>query len=247
MGRLDGKVAIITGGAGGMGKMHGKYFVKEGAKVIIADLESSDGEKVAEELGSDALFVAFDVTSEDSWKDLVKKSEEAFGPVSVLVNNAGIVKQNSIEATSLEEYRQTIHINQDGVFLGMKYVLPSMKKAENGSIINISSIAGIVGGANNLAYTASKFAVRGMTKAAAAEFAEFGIRVNSIHPGIIRTPMTEQEGIKELVEEMAKSIPMQRIAEPEEISNLVLYLASDESSYSTGTEFVADGGQIQVL
>lgn len=247
MGRLDGKVAIITGGAGGMGKMHGKYFVKEGAKVIIADLESSDGEKVAEELGSDALFVAFDVTSEDSWKKLVKQSEEAFGPVSVLVNNAGIVKQNSIEATSLEEYRQTIHINQDGVFLGMKYVLPSMKKAENGSIINISSIAGIVGGANNLAYTASKFAVRGMTKAAAAEFAEFGIRVNSIHPGIIRTPMTEQEGIKELVEEMAKSIPMQRIAEPEEISNLVLYLASDESSYSTGTEFVADGGQIQVL
>ncbi|MCC5890682.1 MAG: glucose 1-dehydrogenase [Alkalibacterium sp.] len=247
MGRLDGKVAIITGGAGGMGKMHGKFFVREGAKVVIADLESSNGEKVAEDLGDNALFVAFDVTSESSWEDLVKKSEEKFGPVSILVNNAGIVKQNSIEGTSLEEYRQTIHINQDGVFLGMKYVLPSMKKAENGSIINISSIAGIVGGANNLAYTASKFAVRGMTKAAAAEFAEFGIRVNSIHPGIIRTPMTEQEGIKELVEEMAKSIPMQRIAEPEEISNLVLYLASDESSYSTGTEFVADGGQIQVL
>lgn len=247
MGRLDGKVAIITGGAGGMGKMHGKFFIREGAKVVIADLESSDGEKVADDLGDNAIFVAFDVTSEDSWKDLVKKSEEKFGPVSILVNNAGIVKQNSIEGTSLEEYRQTIHINQDGVFLGMKYVLPSMKKAENGSIINISSIAGIVGGANNLAYTASKFAVRGMTKAAAAEFAEFGIRVNSIHPGIIRTPMTEQEGIKELVQEMAKSIPMQRIAEPEEISNLVLYLASDESSYSTGTEFVADGGQIQVL
>ncbi|TVP93464.1 SDR family NAD(P)-dependent oxidoreductase, partial [Alkalibacterium sp.] len=225
MGRLDGKVAIITGGAGGMGKMHGKFFVREGAKVVIADLESSNGEKVAEDLGDNALFVAFDVTSESSWEDLVKKSEEKFGPVSILVNNAGIVKQNSIEGTSLEEYRQTIHINQDGVFLGMKYVLPSMKKAKNGSIINISSIAGIVGGANNLAYTASKFAVRGMTKAAAAEFAEFGIRVNSIHPGIIRTPMTEQEGIKELVEEMAKSIPMQRIAEPEEISNLVLYLA----------------------
>lgn len=247
MGRLDGKVAIITGGAGGMGRMHGNYFIREGAKVVIADLKSSDGQKVADDLGENALFVAFDVTSETSWESLVRQAEERFGPVSVLVNNAGIVKQNAIENTSLEEYRQTIHINQDGVFLGMKYVLPSMKKAENGSIINISSIAGIVGGANNLAYTASKFAVRGMTKAAAAEFAEFGIRVNSVHPGVIRTPMTEQEGIKELIMEMEKDIPMKRIAEPEEITNLVLYLASDESSYSTGTEFVADGGLIQVM
>lgn len=155
--------------------------------------------------------------------------------------------QNSIENTSLEEYRKTIYINQDGVFLGMKHVLPSMKKAKGGSIINISSIAGIVGGANNMAYTASKFAVRGMTKAAAAGFAEFGIRVNSVHPGVIRTPMTEQEGVKELIQEMEKDIPMKRIAEPEEITNLVLFLASDESSYSTGTEFVADGGLIQVM
>lgn len=247
MGRLDGKVAIITGGAGGMGKMHGKYFVREGAKVVVADLESSDGQKVAEELGDDAIFVAFDVTSEDSWEELVKKSEETFGPVSILVNNAGIVLQNPIESTSLEEYRKTIHVNQDGVFLGMKHVLPSMKKVDNGSIINISSIAGIVGGAGSLAYTASKFAVRGMTKTAAAEFAEYGIRVNSIHPGVIRTPMTEQEGVKEMVQEMVKDIPLKRIAEPEEISNLVLYLASDESSYSTGSEFVADGGHIQVL
>lgn len=247
MGRLDGKVAIITGGAGGMGKMHGKYFVREGAKVVIADLESSDGQKVADELGDNAIFVSSDVTDVSSWERLVKETEDKFGPVSILVNNAGIVSQGSIEGTSLEEYRKTIHINQDGVFLGMKYVLPSMKKAENGSIVNISSIAGIVGGENNLAYTASKFAVRGMTKAAAAEFAQFGIRVNSVHPGVIRTPMTEQEGVKELVQEMAKDIPMKRIAEPEEITNLVLYLASDESSYSTGTEFVADGGLIQVM
>lgn len=247
MGRLDGKVAIITGGAGGMGKKHAEFFIREGAKVVVADLESSQGQTVADDLGENAIFVAFDVTDESSWESLVNKSEDAFGPVTILVNNAGIVKQNSIENTSLEEYRQTIHINQDGVFLGMKHVLPSMKKAENGSIINISSIAGIVGGASNLAYTASKFAVRGMTKAAAAEFAEFGIRVNSVHPGVIRTPMTEQEGVKELVREMEKDIPLKRIAEPEEITNLVLYLASDESSYSTGTEFIADGGLIQVM
>lgn len=247
MGRLDGKVAIITGGAGGMGKMHGKFFVKEGAKVVIADLESSDGKKVADDLGENALFVSFDVTDESSWESLVKETEEKFGPVSILVNNAGIVSQGSIADTSLEKYRQTIHINQDGVFLGMKHVLPSMKKVDNGSIINISSIAGMVGGENNLAYTASKFAVRGMTKAAAAEFAQFGIRVNSVHPGVIRTPMTEQEGVKELVQEMEKDIPMKRIAEPEEITNLVLFLASDESSYSTGSEFVADGGLIQVM
>lgn len=247
MGRLDGKVAIITGGAGGMGKKHAEFFIREGAKVVVADLESSQGQTVADDLGENAIFVAFDVTDESSWESLVNKSEDAFGPVTILVNNAGIVKQNSIENTSLEEYRQTIHINQDGVFLGMKHVLPSMKKAENGSIINISSVAGIVGGASNLAYTASKFAVRGMTKAAAAEFAEFGIRVNSVHPGVIRTPMTEQEGVKELVREMEKDIPLKRIAEPEEITNLVLYLASDESSYSTGTEFIADGGLIQVM
>jgi len=247
MGRLDGKVAIITGGAGGMGKMHGKFFVKEGAKVVVADLESSDGKNVAGELGENAMFVAFDVTDEASWESLVKETEDRFGPVSILVNNAGIVSQGSIVDTSLEKYRQTIHINQDGVFLGMKHVLPSMKKVDNGSIINISSIAGMVGGENNLAYTASKFAVRGMTKAAAAEFAQFGIRVNSVHPGVIRTPMTEQEGVKELVQEMEKDIPMKRIAEPEEITNLVLFLASDESSYSTGSEFVADGGLIQVM
>lgn len=247
MGRLDGKVAVITGGAGGMGKKHAEFFIREGAKVVIADLESSDGKTYADELGDQALFVSLDVTKEEDWKNVMSQTEEKFGPVSILVNNAGIVIQNSIENTSLEEYRKTIYINQDGVFLGLKHVLPSMKKAKGGSIINISSIAGIVGGANNMAYTASKFAVRGMTKAAAAEFAEFGIRVNSVHPGVIRTPMTEQEGVKELIQEMEKDIPMKRIAEPEEITNLVLFLASDESSYSTGTEFIADGGLIQVM
>ncbi|GAA0487288.1 glucose 1-dehydrogenase [Alkalibacterium indicireducens] len=247
MGRLDGKVAVITGGAGGMGKMHGKYFVKEGAKVVIADLESSDGKQVADDLGDNAVFIPIDVTNEESWKTLIDKTEETFGPISVLVNNAGIVASKSIEDTTLEGYRKTIEINQDGVFLGIKLVLESMKKAENGSIINISSVAGMVGSNNNIAYIASKFAVRGMTKAAAAEYAPYGIRVNSVHPGTIRTPMTEQEDVKEMVQDTISKTPLGRLAEPEEITNLVLYLASDESSYSTGAEFIADGGLIQVM
>ncbi|CAM4270625.1 SDR family NAD(P)-dependent oxidoreductase [Lacicoccus alkaliphilus] len=247
MGRLDGKVAVITGGAGGMGKVHAKTFTAEGAKVVIADLSTSKGKDTAEELGDQAKFIELDVTDEENWKKLVEETEEHFGPINILVNNAGIVVSKSIEDTSLEDFRQTTSINQDGVFLGMKYVFPSMKKAESGSIVNISSIAGIVGSNNNSAYTASKFAVRGLTKAAAVEFAPHNIRVNSVHPGTIRTPMTEQEDVRELVKEMEKMIPMKRIAEPIEITNLVLYLASDESSYSTGTEFVADGGLIQQM
>lgn len=247
MGRLENKVAVITGGAGGMGKKHAEVFIREGAKVIIADLSSSDGKKTAKKLGDNALFLELDVTNEKSWEKLVEVTEETFGPISILVNNAGIVASKSIEGTTLEEYNRTISINQDGVFLGMKKILPSMKKVDNGSIVNISSIAGIVGSNNNSAYTASKFAVRGLTKAAAVEFAPFNIRVNSVHPGVIRTAMTEQDDTKELVKKMEKSIPLQRIAEPEEISNLVLYLASDESSYSTGTEFIADGGLIQQM
>lgn len=245
MGRLDGKVAVITGGAGGMGKIHAKLFIAEGAKVVIADLSSSDGERTAEELGEQAIFIELDVTDEENWTSLVEKTEERFGPINILVNNAGIVVSKSIQDTSLEDFRTTSRINQDGVFLGIKNIFGSMKKAGGGSIVNISSISGIVGNMNNSAYVASKFAVRGLTKAAAAEYAPHDIRVNSVHPGTIRTPMTEQPDVQEMIKKIEKQIPMQRIAEPEEISNLVLYLASDESTYSTGTEFVADGGLIQ--
>ncbi|GAB3059135.1 glucose 1-dehydrogenase [Salinicoccus sesuvii] len=247
MARLEGKIAVITGGAGGMGKVHAKLFVNEGAKVVIADLGVSDGKKTAEELGDNAMFIELDVTDENNWMKLVEETESAFGPINILVNNAGIVVSKSIEDTTLEDFRKTSMINQDGVFLGMKYVLPSMKKANNGSIVNISSISGMVGSANTSAYIASKFAVRGLTKAAAVEFAPHGIRVNSVHPGTIRTPMTEQEDVREMVKALEEKIPLSRMAEPEEISNLVLYLASDESSYSTGTEFVADGGLIQQM
>ncbi|TFE00839.1 glucose 1-dehydrogenase [Jeotgalibacillus sp. R-1-5s-1] len=244
MGRLDGKVALITGGARGMGASHAKAFVAEGAKVVITDVLTEEGEKTAQALGDHCVFFKHDVTSEEEWKDIVHKTEEHFGPISVLVNNAGIVIQEPLESLSLENYRKVIDINQVGVFLGMKSVLPSMKKADKGSIINISSISGMVGQAMTLAYNASKFAVRGMTKSAAVELGPLGIRVNSIHPGIIKTPMTQTPELEAVLEQMLATIPLGRQAEPEEVSALCVFLASDESSYSSGSEFIIDGGMI---
>lgn len=238
--RLEGKVAIITGAAQGMGATHARRFVKEGAKVVLTDILEEKGIELAKELGENALFIKQDVTSADEWAEVVAKAEEAFGPVNILVNNAGITMAKSILQVTEDEYRRIVDINQTSVFLGMKTTIPSMQKAGGGSIVNVSSINGLVGGA--IGYTDTKFAVRGMTKAAAVECAHYGIRVNSVHPGVIATPMIVQEDTKAAVEEFAKQIPIKRIAEPEEITNLVLFLASDESSYSTGAEFVADGG-----
>lgn len=240
MARLEGKVAIITGSAQGMGAAHARLFVEEGAKVVITDLNEEKGTALAEELGENAIFVKQNVTSEDDWKKVIEVTEEKFGPVNVLVNNAGITLADSIEETSLDNYNKIVQINQVSVFLGMKSVIASMRKAEGGSIVNISSMNGLVGGA--IGYTDTKFAVRGMTKAAALEFSPQGVRVNSVHPGVIETPMIMQEDVREQVEEFAKTIPMKRIAKVEEVSNLVLFLASDDSSYSTGSEFVIDGG-----
>lgn len=240
MARLEGKVAIITGGAQGMGETHARRFVKEGAKVVLTDILEEKGQALADELGENALFLKQDVTSAAEWETVVAKAEEAFGPVNVLVNNAGISMAKSILQITEEEYRRIVDINQTSVFLGMKTTIPSMQKAGGGSIVNVSSINGLVGGA--IGYTDTKFAVRGMTKAAAVECAHYGIRVNSVHPGVIATPMIVQEDQKAQIEEFAKQIPLKRIAESEEITNLVLFLASDESSYSTGSEFVADGG-----
>ncbi|UFU00262.1 glucose 1-dehydrogenase [Radiobacillus kanasensis] len=240
MDRLKDKVAIITGGARGMGASHARLFVNEGAKVMIADILEQEGQALAEELGENAKFMKLDVTKADNWDEVVSVTENAFGPVNVLVNNAGISMNKSIEETSIEEYRRIVDINQVSVFLGMKAVIPSMKKANSGSIVNISSINGLVGGA--IGYTDTKFAVRGMTKAVALGLAHYGIRANSVHPGVIETPMIVQEDSKDAIEQFAKHIPNKRVAKPEEVSNLVLYLASDESSYSTGSEFVVDGG-----
>ncbi|GIN58519.1 SDR family NAD(P)-dependent oxidoreductase [Lederbergia ruris] len=242
MSKLAGKIAIITGGARGMGASHVRRFVKEGAKVVFTDILVEEGEALAKELGEKAKFIRQDVTKAKDWDQVVAETEKAFGPVNILVNNAGIAFHKMIEQMTEEEYRKVIDINQVSVFLGMKAVLPSMRKTENGSIVNISSINGLKGSVAAVAYSASKFAVRGMNKAAALEFAPYGIRVNSVHPGAIETPMIVQEDNKEMVEEFAKSIPMKRIAKPEEVTNMVLFLASDDSSYCTGSEFVVDGG-----
>lgn len=247
MGRLEGKVAVITGGAGGMGTKHAELFVEEGAKVVIADLEFSNGKEVAKRLGEQALFIDLDVTDEKSWDNLVKETEDKFGPINVLVNNAGIADGTPLEDTSFETFKRMIDINLSGTFLGIKKVVPSMKKGDRGSIINISSGLGLIGAKSNTAYIASKFGVTGLTKAVAADVAEYGIRVNSVHPGAIKTPLLELESNRELTEKTIAGVPLKRIAEPEEISKLVLFLASDESSYSTASEFVADGGQTQIL
>ncbi|MDE1191356.1 MAG: glucose 1-dehydrogenase [Arachidicoccus sp.] len=244
MGRLTGKVAIITGAAQGMGESHARTFVAEGAKVIMTDLNEARGNEIATELGENAFFIKQDVTKVEDWKNVVAQAEAKFGPVNVLVNNAGILGpiRNAVELTE-EEYGKVIAINQNSVYYGMKYTLPSMIKAGIGSIVNISSIAGIVAiyGYPSLAYMGSKFAVRGMTKAVAVEFAKHNIRANSVHPGFIKTPMMA-EATDEGGGEATKIIPLGRLAETREVSNLVIFLASDESSYMTGTEQIIDGG-----
>lgn len=240
MARLSGKIAVITGAAQGMGAAHARLFIREGAKVVLTDLNEEKGRALADELGAQALFVRQDVVSEADWQAVIEASEEHFGVVNVLINNAGITFAKSIMETTLADYRRIVDINQVSVFLGMKAVIPSMKKAGGGSIVNISSINGLVGGA--IGYTDTKFAVRGMTKAVALEVAAANIRVNSVHPGVIETPMIMQGDTKAAVEAFAKSIPQKRLAKADEVSKLVLFLASDESSYSTGSEFVIDGG-----
>lgn len=240
MSKLQDKVAIITGGARGMGASHVRLFVKEGAKVVIADILEQEGQALAKELGEQSVFMKLDVTNAQNWEQVVSDTEKQFGPVDILVNNAGISMNKPLLETTEAEYRKIVDINQVSVFHGTKSVVPSMQKANGGSIINISSINGLVGGA--IGYTDTKFAVRGMTKAAALELTPYNIRVNSVHPGVIETPMILQEDAKDAIQEFAKYIPLGRVAKPEEVSQMVLFLASDESSYSTGSEFVIDGG-----
>ena len=244
MGRLTGKIAIISGAARGMGASHAKLFVNEGARVVLTDMREPEGKALADELGENAFFVQHDVTSGAAWDRVVKATEDKFGPANVLVNNAGILGAMATTTDITEkEYMTVIAVNQHSVFLGMHAVIPSILRAGGGSIVNISSIAGLVAnyGFPSLAYVGSKFAVRGMTKAAAVEYGPQGIRVNSVHPGFIMTPMmieaTNEEGGDAL-----SMIPLRRIAEPEEVSNLVLFLASDESSYISGAEHVVDAG-----
>ncbi|QJD85461.1 glucose 1-dehydrogenase [Cohnella herbarum] len=239
MARLHEKVVVITGGARGMGAAHVRRLSAEGAMVVFTDILEEDGLNLQKELGDKVLFLKHDVTNASEWEAVIRKAEQSFGPVNVLVNNAGIdLPAADLQDVPEETYRKVIDVNQVSVFLGMKYAVPSMRKAGGGSIVNISSLAGIIGANKKIAYTASKFAVRGMTKAAALELGEYGIRVNSVHPGFIVTPMTEAL----INPELENSFPLKRAGRPEEVSDLVLFLASDESSYSTGSEFVIDGG-----
>jgi 3alpha(or 20beta)-hydroxysteroid dehydrogenase len=239
MSRLEGKVAVITGAARGMGATHVRKFIKEGAKVVFTDILTDEGKALSKELGENALFLKHDVTNAGDWEEIIKKTEDTFGSIHILVNNAGIdVPEVALEEAKEETYRKVVDVNQVSVFLGMREVVSSMKNAGGGSIVNISSLAGIVGSPMKVAYTASKFAVRGMTKAASLELGQYGIRVNSVHPGFIRTAMTEAL----INDDLINSFPLRKAGEPEEVSNLVLYLASDESTFSTGSEFVIDGG-----
>lgn len=240
MERLKNKVAIITGGARGMGASHVRLFASEGAKVVFTDLNEEQGRILEKEIGANVKFIKQDVTDAASWEKVVEDTEKIFGQVNILVNNAGISINKPLLEITEDEYRKIVDINQVSVFLGTKAVAASMKKSGNGSIVNISSMNGLVGGA--IGYTDTKFAVRGMTKAAAIQLSPLGIRVNSVHPGVIETPMVTEGDSYEVIKKLSKQIPIRRMAKSEEVSNLVLYLASDESSYSTGSEFVIDGG-----
>ena len=245
--RLEGKVAIISGGARGMGAAEAKLFAREGAKVIICDVLEDEGrqtEAEINEVGGDAVFVKLDVTSQDEWENAVNTAIERFGKLDILVNNAGIIVQSTIEDMTVELWDKVMDVNAKGVFLGTKTAIPHMKEAGGGSIVNISSISGIVGQDNvNAGYNASKGAVRIFTKAAAVQYAKENIRVNSIHPGPIATPMTaEGRADPERVALTAERTPLGRYGEPEEVANAVLFLASDEASYVTGSEIVVDGG-----
>ncbi|MEW6300302.1 MAG: glucose 1-dehydrogenase, partial [Thermodesulfobacteriota bacterium] len=243
-GRLDGRVALISGAARGMGECEARLFAREGAKVVLGDVLEEQGQQVAREIlqdGGAATFVRLDVTAEDDWRRAVEVTEQTYGKLDVLVNNAGIVRMAPLDETNLEAWNAVINVNQTGVFLGMKYAVPAMRRAGGGSIINISSIAGIVGLPNIPAYQASKGAVRLLTKHAAIQYAKDKIRVNSVHPGRIETPMTANLA-PERREMVLRLTPLGRDGKPEEVAYGVLYLASDESSFVTGAELVIDGG-----
>ncbi len=246
MGRLDGKVALITGGARGMGKSHVRHFVAEGARVVFGDVLDDQGRHVAAGLGEQSCrYLHHDVTSSGDWAAAAALAVDAFGRLDVLVNNAGILEFARIEDMPLADFRRVLEVNAVGCWLGMKAVIEPMKGTGGGSIVNVSSIEGFTGAEGLSAYSASKFAIRGMTKVAARELAGFGIRVNSVHPGGVLTRMVvDSENARSAEEAQAflAAMPLGRFAEPAEISRLVAYLASDDSSYSTGSEFTADGG-----
>ena len=245
--RLENKVALISGGARGMGAVEAKLFAEEGAKVIIGDMLEDEGRKVEAEIneaGGECVFVLLDVSSEEAWKNAVNEAVSRYGKLDILVNNAGIYRAHNVEETTADEWDLVMDINAKGVFLGTKHAIPAMRDAGGGSIVNISSVAGLVGNRETTAYTASKGAVRLLTKSTAIQYASDGIRANSVHPGTIETPMTEgllaEEGKR--AERMDRT-PLKRLGRSEDVAYGVLFLASDEASFMTGSELVIDGGR----
>ena len=243
MGKLSGKTAIVTGGARSMGAATARLFVAEGARVLIADVLEAEGHALAAELGEHAAFHNLDVTRETEWQAALAAAEQKFGGVDVLVNNAGILHFAALLDTSLADFQRVLHVNLSGCFLGLRTIAPHMIAKRKGSIINISSIDGMVGANSVGAYVASKWGVRGLTKVAALEFGHKGVRVNSIHPGGIDTPMGNPQGVgKAELNKLYTDVPLQRVGEPVEVAQASLFLASDDASYINGAELTVDGG-----
>ena len=246
MGRLDGKVALISGGARGQGATEGRMMSQEGAKVVLGDILDAQGREVEAEIraaGGAATYVHLNVTSESDWQSAVQMAESSYGGLHVLVNNAGILIRATIEETTEDDFDRIMAVNVKGVFLGTKHAIPAMRRAGGGSIINISSVAGLVGSAGSSAYSATKGSVRLFTKSTAIENAADNIRCNSVHPGPISTDMIQHVFDEPaLWEERMRRLPLKRPGRPEDIAYGVIYLASDESSYVTGAELVIDGG-----
>jgi len=238
--RFDGSTVLVTGGARGMGESHVRGFVAEGARVVIADVLDDEGAALSDELGGAAVYFHLDVSDECQWQAIIQRTESAFGPVDVLVNNAGISGvPASLLDTDLDVWRRVLAVNLDGTFLGIKTAAPSMLRGgRGGAIVNISSFAGLIGSPLIGAYAASKFAIRGLTKTAAMELGPHGIRVNSVHPGYIRTPLLE--GISD--EAVHGRLAIERVATPADVTPVVLFAASPDAGYCTGAEFAVDGG-----
>ncbi len=245
-GRLEGKVALITGSARGQGEAEARRFVAEGAKVAITDLRDVLGEQLAAELGPDTFYQQLDVTREDDWDAAVVATVERFGKLDILVNNAGIGAFGTLEGLDLKTHHEMIDINLHGVYLGMRAAKAALVATGNGAIVNISSIDGIVGVLGMTSYSGSKFAVTGMTRSAAIELGPLGVRVNSIHPGVINSPMVQEAPpeTRARLDRLMDMQPIKRMGEPDEIASLALFLASDEAGYITGAQFVIDGGHL---